>query len=143
MYYINEEKIMLRDELISILENCINTIKRVKDYNFEIFCVTDGKPASDYKHLEGEDKTVFEITLTYNGMGDEQYNQHGFELIEIIPNDFTDEIKLEKSKSILTELNKAANDFRAGRKYEPTYMERLRDIFKLSGILNDRFGDWY
>ncbi len=135
---------MLRDELIEILKNCVETIKRVKDYNFEVLCVDDGKPTSDYDPKKlGENKTVFHITMSFDGVGNEQKNQHCFELTKIIPNNFTDEDKLEKSKSILKELNKAAIDIKAGREYEPTYMEALRNILKLQGILSDEFGSWY
>ena len=135
---------MLRDEVIKILKNCVKVIKDVKDYNFEIICVDNGKPTSDYdkKKWEDDNRTVFHITMSFDGIGNEQKNQHCFELTKIIPNNFTDEDKLEKSKSILTELNKAANDFKAGKEYEPTYMDKLRNIFKLSGMLSGG-GDWY
>lgn len=134
----------LRDEVIELTKTCIDAIKRAKDYNFTIACIDDGKPIEEYdKEKLGENKTVFHITLSFDGVGNEQANQHNFELTKIIPNDFTEEDKLEKGKGILEELNKAAKDFLAGKDYEPTYIEKLRNIFKLSGMLGGRFGDYY
>ena len=136
MYDINVEvKVMLRDKLIDLLEECLAILKEQKDYDFEIFCIDNGKPFEKDKN-----KTVFHIDLSWS---DEDHpGQHNFELIKIIPNDFTAEDRIEAGKSLLKECNKAANDFKEGREYEPTVAEAIRRILKLQGILGGN-GGWY
>ena len=134
---------MLRDELIEVVENCIKVIKEAKGYVFELDLVDNGKPTSDYDKDKLEDnKTVFHIILNYYDTENplNQINK-SIELLQIIPNDFTDEEKLEHSKRILTELNSAAKDFKAGREYEPTYIKKLKTIFELSNIFGS--SGWY
>lgn len=126
---------MLRDKLIDLLKECLSILKEQKDYDFEIFCVDDGE---EYK--DDQNKTVFHIDLSWSD--EEHPGQHNFQLIKIIPNNFTAEDRVEAGKSILKECNKAANDFKEGKEYEPTVVEAIRRIFKLQGLLGE-FGDWY
>ena len=126
---------MLRDEVVKLVQDCLAIMKEQKDYDFEILNIDDGE-----KYEKEEDKTVFHIDLSWSCKEDQ--NQHPFQLIKIVSNNLTEEDRIEKGKGLLKEMNKAANDFKAGREYEPTYMEKLRDMFKLMNYF-DGNGSWY
>ena len=126
---------MLRDEIVKLVQDCIAIMKEQKDYDFEILCIDDGE-----KYEKEEDKTVFHIDLSWSDK--EHPGQHSFQLIKIVSNNLTEEDRIEKGKGLLKEMNKAANDFKAGKEYEPTYMEKLRDMFKLMNYFGGN-GSWY
>ena len=126
---------MLRDEIVKLVQECVAIMKEQKDYDFEILCIDDGE-----KYENDKNKTVFHIDLSWSSKEDP--SQHPFKLIKIVSNNLTEEDRIEKGKSLLKEMNKAANDFKAGKEYEPTCMEKLRNIFKLTGMLGGN-GEWY
>lgn len=126
---------MLRDEVVKLVQDCIAIMKEQKDYDFEILCIDNGE-----KYEKEEDKTVFHIDLSWSDK--EHPGQHNFRLLEIVSDTLTEEDRIEKGKGLITEMNKAANDFKEGKEYEPTYMQKLRDIFKMMNIFNDAM-DWY
>lgn len=119
---------MLRDEIAKLVQDCIDIMKEQKDYDFEILNIVDGE-----KYEKEENKTAFHIDLPWSDK--EHPGRHNFQLIKIASNALTGEDRIEKGKGLLKEMNKAANGFKAGREYEPTCMERLRNIFKLTGML--------
>ena len=126
---------MLRDEVVKLVQDCVAIMKEQKDYDFEILCIDSGE-----KHEKEEDKTAFRIDLPWSDK--EHPGRHGFQLIKIVSNAFAEEDRIEKGKGLLKEMNKAANDFKAGKEYEPTYMEKLRNTFKLTGMLGGN-GEWH
>ena len=127
---------MIRDEVVKLVQDCIAIMKEQKDYDFEILNIDDGE-----KYEKEDNKLVFHITLSWSSKEDP--SQHSFELIKIVPNDtMTEEDRIEKGKGIIRELNKAANDFKEGKEYEPTYMQKLRDMFKLMDYFGGN-GNWY
>ena len=126
---------MLRDEVVKLVQDCIAIMKEQKDYDFEILCIDDGE-----KYEKEEDKTVFHIDLSWSDK--EHPGRHNFQLIKIVSNTLTEEDRIEKGKGLLKEMNKAANDFKAGKEYEPTYMQKLRDMFKLMDYFGGN-GSWY
>ena len=126
---------MLRDEVVKLVQDCIAIMKEQKDYDFEILCIDDGE-----KYEKEEGKTVFHINLSWSDK--EHPGRHNFQLIKIVSNTLTEEDRIEKGKGLLKEMNKAANDFKAGKEYEPTYMQKLRDMFKLMDYFGGN-GSWY
>ena len=126
---------MLRDEIVKLVQECVAIMKEQKDYDFEILNIDDGE-----KHEKEENKTVFHIDLSWSDK--EHRGRHPFQLVKIVSNAFAEEDRIEKGKGLLKEMNKATNDFKAGKEYEPTYMEKLRNIFKLTGMLGGN-GEWY
>ena len=137
MYDISVEvESMIRDEVVKLVQDCIAIMKEQKDYDFELLCIDDGE-----KYEKEDNKLVFHITLSWSS--NEDPSQHPFELIKIVPEDtMTEEDRIEKGKGIIRELNKAANDFKEGKEYEPTYMQKLRDMFKLMDYFGGN-GNWY
>lgn len=126
---------MLRDEVVKLVQDCVAIMKEQKDYDFEILCIDNGE-----KYEKEDGKTVFHIDLSWSDK--EHPGQHNFQVLKIVPDTLTEEDRIEKGKGLITEMNKAANDFKAGREYEPTYMQKLRDIFKMMDIFGGT-GDWY
>lgn len=127
---------MLRDEVVKLVQDCIAIMKEQKGYDFEILYIDNGE-----KYEKEENKLVFHIDLSWSSKEDP--SQHPFQLIKIVSEDtMTEEDRIEKGKDIIRELNKAASDFKEGREYEPTYMQKLRDIFKMMDIFGGA-GNWY
>ena len=126
---------MLRDEVVKLVQDCVAIMKEQKDYDFEILCIDNGE-----KYEKEDGKTVFHINLSWSSKEDP--SQHPFQLITIVSDTLTEEDRIEKGKGLITEMNKAATDFKAGKEYEPTYMQKLRDVFKMMDIFGGA-GDWY